>query len=244
MLLKLSLILATVLFIVILVVKRFVYFQPSYIFEQARDTYQDVYEGYLHAWYRKGKSGKVFLFCHGNAGNVSYRQQKLIALTNMGHSVLIFDYSGYGQSKGVPNEEMCYANADVYYSYLLRIGYKPANIIPYGESMGAAVATYIARKYSLPLLVIESGLTSMKDVISRHLPFFLRFLTTLFPEFDTVKYLTGYRGKVCVIHAQDDEIVPLSSAQKLLSLATLPIVMTGSHNTNEIPWQEIEKFVA
>ncbi len=80
----------------------------------------------------------------------------------MNHSVLIFDYSGFGQSRGVPNEQLCYANASLFVEYLVRRGYSLQNIIPYGESMGAAVAAYVTRKYNLPKIILESSLPGMK----------------------------------------------------------------------------------
>ncbi len=229
-----------------LVIKRFVYFNPSYEFMAPRDNYQDIYEGYLHAWYKEGPDGtrgKVILFCHGNAGNLSSRQDKLINLSKLGHSVLIFDYSGFGQSRGVPNEEMCYANADTFYGHLLRRGYSPQNIIPYGESLGAPVASFIARKYNLPMVIIESGLTNMKDMVKTHAPSLLKFLYVFFPEFNSIKFLTGYKGKSLVMHSQEDEIIPMNVAQHLMAIATVPIVIKGLHKSPEIPWEKIGEFI-
>jgi len=246
MLLKIILIVVAILFMITLVVKRFVYFQPTYEFLPPVIVFQDIYEGYLHAWYKegpKGPAGKVILFCHGNGGNLSTRQDKLVNLAKMGYSVLIFDYSGYGQSRGVPNEEMCYANAEMFYKYLLRHGYSSTNIIPYGESLGSAVASYVARKYNLPSVIIESGITCVKDIVKLRIPKLLGFIGVLFPEFNTLKYLTGYSGKSLVMHCQNDEIIPMEYAQQLLSIASVPVVMDGTHNMPEIPWERVAQFI-
>lgn len=237
--LKIVLISIVVVFTTMLVVKRFVYFRPSYIFRAPLETYVDVYEGNLHAWYKKGTSGKVILFCHGNAGNLSYRQEKLIEFLKMGHSILIFDYSGFGQSKGIPNEQLCYANADLFVNYLNRKGYKMSHIVPYGESLGAAVACYIARKYNLPMVVIESGLPGVKYIANS----LLFFLGIIFNEFDTVSYLDGYKGNSLVLHCLNDEIVPYKITERMRSLATRHIPMEGTHNNPIIPWKEIETFI-
>jgi len=67
----------------------------------------------IHAWWlaRSGSQG-VILFCHGNAGNLSYWRPAMASLVNkLGQSVLIFDYPGYGRSEGKPSESGCYAAA-------------------------------------------------------------------------------------------------------------------------------------
>lgn len=238
---KLLLILLVVIFIIILVIKRFAYFRPSYTFSTPKDTYQDIYEGNLHAWYKK-ISDKVILFCHGNGGNISHRQDKLIELCKLGFSVLIFDYSGYGQSRGVPNEQLCYANANMFVEYLLRKGYKLENIIPYGESLGASVASYIARKYNLPKVILESSLPGIKYLIKSWYPK-LSFLSLVFNEFDTVSFMKGYKGNSLVMHCINDEIIPYHTITDLKTIATNFVDMEGSHNNPNIPWEIVKKFL-
>jgi len=239
--LKLLLILIVLLFIIVLVIKRFVYFVPSYEFSAPKETYQDIYEGNLHAWYKEN-GDKVILFCHGNGGNLSHRQEKLSALIKMGLSVLIFDYSGYGQSRGVPNEQLCYSNASMFVEYLLRRGYKKENIIPYGESLGGAVASFVARKYNLSKVILESSIPGIKYLIRFWYPF-VSFLSLIFNEFDTISFMKGYKGQSMVLHCVNDEIIPYQTITPLKNNATVAIDMNGGHNSPEIPWPEVEKFV-
>lgn len=246
MFMKLFLVLITVLFIVTLIVKRFIYFHPSYEFLRPIDTYIDVYRGNLHAWYKKGHSGKVILFCHGNAGNISHRQHKLIEFIKMNHSVLIFDYSGFGQSRGVPNEELCYNNTSTFFEYLLSLGYTAQNIIPYGESLGAAMASYVARKYNTSLLIIESGLSSIKYKM-KDINKIVGLLGFLFPEFNTCKYLQGYNGKILFIHSEQDEIIPFNVAAKMwenLSSNYTLLQIHGTHNSPDIVWSDVNQFIS
>src|SRR5260370_18330720 len=68
----------------------------------------------IHAWWFpcRGSQGAI-LFCHGNAGNLSYWTPAIVALMNtLGQSVLIFDYPGYGQSEGKPTWTGCYPAPD------------------------------------------------------------------------------------------------------------------------------------
>ena len=239
--LKLLLILLVLIFVLILVIKRFAYFRPSYGFLPPKESYQDIHEGNLHAWFKQGND-QIILFCHGNAGNLSHRQDKITELAKMGFSILIFDYSGFGQSKGVPNEQLCYANANMFVNYIIRKGYKLENIIPYGESMGAAVAAYIARKYNLPKVILESSLPGVKYLVKAWYPLF-SFLSIIFNEFDTVSFIRGYKGKTLVLHCINDEIIPYKTISDLKSMATKMIDIEGSHNEPIIPWEEIQKFI-
>lgn len=228
-------------FILLLLIKRFVYFRPSYEFMQPKDTFLDVYEGNLHAWFRQGTvPNSAILFCHGNAGNLSYRQDKVIELCKTGYSVLIFDYSGFGRSRGVPNEQLCYSNASMFVEYLKRNGF--TTIIPYGESLGAPVAMYVARRYNLPKVILESGLPSVSTLIKHNYPK-LSFLRFLFPEFDMELYIKGYYGKSLLLHSIDDEIIPYSSIKTMINLVSKFIEMKGLHNSPQIPWEEVRNFI-
>ena len=230
-----------VLFIVVLIVKRFCYFKPSYEFVYPKAEFEDIMEGNVHAWYLKGKNNKIILFCHGNAGNISNRQEKLLELNKIGYSVLIFDYSGFGRSKGVPNEQMCYHNAAMYMDFLLT-KFPKENIILYGESLGAAVAMYTARRYNVKNVIIESGLPSIKHLIKSWYPY-LSFLGFIFSEFDTNNYIKGFKGRVLCLHCLNDEIIPFSTTQTLRDSSTKFIQMEGNHNSPKIPWGEVDAFI-
>lgn len=240
--LNILLVFVALCFIILCIIKRFVYFQPTFEYLQPRDSFQEIHEGNLHAWYKQGTTGKVILFCHGNGGNLTHRQDKLIALSKPGHAVLIFDYSGYGQSTGVPSELLCYANASMFVELLLSQGYKRENIVMYGESLGGAVAAHVARKYNLSYLILESSIPSVKELI-KHRYKFLSFLTPLFYEFDTSEYLVGYKGKTLVLHSKEDEIIPYSIMDKIINNCTLHIPITGTHNNLQIPWEKIHEFI-
>lgn len=238
---KIFLVIGLILVISVLIIKRFVYFHPSSIFLPYKEYYQDVSKGLLHGWFLKGSNEYAILYCHGNAGNISHRQYEIDALHNIGYSVLIFDYSGFGQSNGIPSEEQLYRDASIFMNILIE-KYDKNNIIIYGESMGAAVGAYIALKYQTPILIIDSGLPSIKKFIKSNYKI-LSFLSFLFKEFDTEKYLSNYNGSVLTMHSIDDDIIPYNSTSVLRSSAKHHINIKGTHNDREIPWDEVDKFI-
>ena len=118
---KICLITTVVIIITVLLIKRFIYFQPSNEFIPYKETYQDISEGNLHGWFIGEKGNKTVLICHGNGGNISHRQYLIEPLTKLGYSVLIFDYSGYGRSRGIPSETQFYHDASVFYRYIITV---------------------------------------------------------------------------------------------------------------------------
>ena len=80
----------------------------------------------IHGWllHRK-RSNKVILYSHGNAGNISDRLFLLNKLySNLQVSILIYDYRGYGKSKGEINEKNTYKDSELMWNYLIKMGYK------------------------------------------------------------------------------------------------------------------------
>ena len=76
----------------------------------------------LSAWYVPAKDERgVVLFCHGNAGNISHRLDSIRIFHDLGLSVLIFDYRGYGKSEGSPTEEGTYLDAESAWEYLVNV---------------------------------------------------------------------------------------------------------------------------
>ena len=75
----------------------------------------------IHGWFipKAGRPapGLTLLFCHGNAGNISHRLDKVLKFHQMGLNVLLFDYRGYGQSEGRPSEAGTYLDAGGHDTY-------------------------------------------------------------------------------------------------------------------------------
>ena len=238
---KIFFIIVSISIIAILLIKRFVYFRPNSIFIPYKEHYQDISEGNVHGWFVQGNNNKVVIICHGNAGNISHRQQLIDPLNQIGYSIIIFDYSGYGRSKGVPSEPQFYQDASVFAGIAMR-QFDRNNIIVYGESIGAPVAVQLARKYGFNTIIIDSGLPSIKKYIKGKIPF-LSFMSFLFSEFDTEKFLRGYGGNVLFMHSLTDEIIPYDITEIIRTLSTKIININGSHNNRIIPWDEVDKFI-
>lgn len=188
----------------------------------------------LVGWYiGNDKSDKVLLFCHGNAGNISHRLDSIRIFHDLGLSVFIFDYRGYGESSGKPSEEGTYLDAEAALGYLTKDrGIDPSRIIVFGRSLGASVAAYLAKGRPVKGLIVESAMTSLPDLGAKVYPFLPVRLMSRF-KYPTIEYVREADCPVLVIHSPDDELMPFEHGEKLFAAAREPkhfLRITGGHN--------------
>src|SRR5210317_800663 len=94
----------------------------------------------LAGWLIPGRDGApVVLFCMGNAGNISHRLETLQLLHQLGVTVFIFNYRGYGTSEGRASEAGTYSDITGAINFLNKRGWGTERIILFGRSLGAAV---------------------------------------------------------------------------------------------------------
>lgn len=202
-------------------------------------AYEDIYlvtedDVRLNAWLVLAKDSMyTLLFCHGNGGNISHRVEKIAILNKLGLDVFIFDYRGYGRSKGRPSEKGLYRDAEAAYDHLVsQKGVSPERIILYGESLGGAVALDLAGKRNARAVITESTLSSTMDTARTIYPFFPTFL--LSSKFDSSEKIKAIKIPKLIIHSKNDEIIPFSQSIKLIEASPEPkthLVLMGSHNT-------------
>ena len=128
----------------------------------------------LHGWYVPGDGPATLVWFHGNAGNISHRVENPLQLNrHLGVSVFIFDYRGYGRSDGKPSESGLYMDAEAAIEYLVNDrGLVPeTDLVMFGRSLGAAVAVEMAARHLTRSVVLESGFTSVRAMVSRAYPF-------------------------------------------------------------------------
>ncbi|MDC8445700.1 MAG: alpha/beta hydrolase [Nitrosomonas sp.] len=197
----------------------------------------------LHGWFVPAPDTAVgtALFFHGNAGNIAHRLGYLPMFRQLGLNVFVFDYRGYGQSSGSPTEAGTYADALAAWQYLTEVrGIPSSTIVLYGESLGGAIATWLAVQKHAALLVLSSTFTSVPDLAQVIYPFLparwiLRF------EYNTLKYLESVNCPVFVAHSPHDEIVPFSHGVKLFEATNMPkqfLSLAGGHNEGLIFMRE------
>ena len=177
----------------------------------------------LHGWFFPlKKEFPVILFCHGNAGNISHRLENIRLLLDQKLQVFIFDYRGYGRSSGRPSEKGVYCDGLAAYDYLTKTVHIPStNIIPFGRSLGAAVAIEISLKRRTRSVILESAFTSAKEM-ARTIALFYLFSFFVPTHYNNLKRIGHVTVPKLIIHGREDEIVPFSMGQKLFEAAKAP----------------------
>lgn len=196
----------------------------------------------ITGWFIPSKTAlATLIFCHGNAGNISHRMEKIKIFNELNLNVLIFDYRGYGMSKGSPSEKGLYLDAEAAYNYLVnKKMVPPIKIIAYGESLGGAVALDLAGKHEVGGIIIEGGFTSVKDMARRIFPFIPAFIYA--NKFDSLQKIKHIKYPKLIFHSIDDEIIPFKFGKTLFNAAAEPkgfVELHGGHNDAFLTSKEI-----
>jgi len=121
----------------------------------------------LHGWYiPAGEDARAtLLFFHWNAGNISHNLGSIEVFNNLGLSVFIIGYRGYGKSEGVPSIEGTKLDALAAWQWLSEYREIPADrIVVFGRSLGSAVAIELTRSVTPGGLILETTFSSLADM--------------------------------------------------------------------------------
>jgi len=187
----------------------------------------------INGWFIPAKDSRyTILFFHGNAGNISYRLDKIRILNSLGLNVFMIDYRGYGRSEGKPSEKGVYLDANAAYDYLVKIKkISPDSIIVYGESLGGAVAIELCSRINTKALITEETFTSIRDMSRLVYPYLPSFFVS--DSFNSLLRIDKIEMPKLFIHSRNDDIVPFELAEKLYKKAKEPkrlAIIYGDHN--------------
>lgn len=193
----------------------------------------------IHCWWIPGSTqAKAVIFFHSNRGNITYELKTVKFLHSLGGSVLLVDYPGYGKSDGRPGEKACYDTADASWDFVCHEkGFASENVILFGQSLGSAVAAYLAAKRQCGGLIFQGGSTSIPDMAA-HLYPILAIRLFCHIRLNSLKFIAKCQCPVLIIHSKFDEHVPIRHAQQIYSSAPSPkkfVQFNGSHFGSE--WQ-------
>ena len=186
----------------------------------------------LHGWFVPGKGDITLLWCHGNAGNISYRLDNLQLLhERLGVNIFLFDYRGYGLSQGKPTEEGTYLDAEAALEHLSSSSDIDKNsIVIFGRSLGGAVAVDLASRHPCLGLILESTFSSVGAL-------FPGLVAEVLPiQYNSIDKIGRIKAPLLMLHGDIDEVVPYASGQELFAAANEPkqfytIVGAGHNDT-------------
>ncbi len=194
----------------------------------------------LHGWWIPHPEARgTVLLCHGNAGNISHRLDLVLELWNdLQVNWFLFDYRGYGKSRGRPSEKGLYRDARAAYE-VVRAQYGDADeppVVVYGRSLGGAVALQLALDKPVRALVIESAFSSAVDVGESAFPI-LPVRVVMKYRFEADRRAPRVEAPKLFAHSKQDEIIPYRLGRALYEAAAEPrtfVELRGGHN--DWPW--------
>lgn len=181
------------------------------------------------------------LFFHGN-GEIAEDYDDIAPIYHQfGLAVTIADYRGYGRSQGKPSASKMLEDAHAIFHFLMNRLEQTQHKVPFwimGRSLGSASACELVSFYPDQIngLIIESGFAQTIPLLQR-----IGIDTAglglkekdLFSNNDKIKV---YQGPTLIIHAEFDQIIPMSHGKDLYQASPagkkqLQIIPGADHNT-------------
>lgn len=159
--------------------------------------------------------GAVIYF-HGNANNIESYVPAIDIFIEHGYEVWMPDYPGFGKSRGVLNENTLYEMA-FQIKRLCNQYINDSNVIIYGRSLGTGIAANLASSCQTKRLVLETPYYSIPDLYFSYVPIFPMTAMSKF-KFPTGEFLKDVMSPVMIFHGTNDDVIPLSCAEKLKPL--------------------------
>ena len=173
------------------------------------------------------------LHFYGNHENLRSSEYVIDRLRSQGFAVLMFDYRGYGASRGRPREAAFYADAELAYDWL-KERHPQMRVVSSGWSVGSAVATYLAQAREIDGLMLFSPPTNMMDVVSHVFPKDQIIIEEGMPfRFDTLERVRKIKVPVLLVHGRKDTVVPYHMSKQLEAAIHSPLtrldIATAGH---------------
>lgn len=180
----------------------------------------------------------AIIFTHGNAELIDVWVRPLSWFRQLGLSVLILEYPGYGHSPGTPSQRTIMETMIAAHDWLIaRADVDEKRIVAMGRSLGSGPAVGLAGARPVAAVILQSPFKSVAAMATER--FFLPgFLVR--DRFDNRATLQSYDGPVLVLHGAHDRVVPYSHGADLASLVVRGQLISQDCAHNDCPpsWPE------
>jgi fermentation-respiration switch protein FrsA (DUF1100 family) len=154
--------------------------------------------------FRRADSTRTLLFSHGNSTDIGIMFHHLRDLcSKLRIDVFAYEYSGYGESSGVPSEADLYSDVEAAYHYLTHdCSILDEQIVCYGQSIGSVPSIDLASRADIGGVILHSAMKSGLGVIHD-------VKTTFwFDVFQNAARIKRVTSPVFVIHGTSDTEIP------------------------------------
>ncbi|WP_372013446.1 alpha/beta hydrolase [Pseudoxanthomonas sp. 10H] len=186
----------------------------------------------LRGWQLNPGRTDALLYFGGNAERIEASREDFAAWFGT-RTVYLVAYRGYGASDGEPEQDALLADALALYDDVRR-RHPGGDIGVVGRSLGSGVAAWVASQRPVSRLTLVTPFDGLAQVARAHYPW-LPVDLLLQERYPSAGFLHGYRGRVLVLRAGHDTVVPPASTDRLVAALPVPpqVVMfpDDGHNT-------------
>ena len=167
--------------------------------------------------YTGSDSQKMVIFFGGRGSNRAKNGMRARALLQTGVSVFVFEYSGFGETPGRASINSLLKNGVSAYDAVTALGFAPHQIVLYGESLGAAVATHVSSQRKAAGLILQSGFSTLVTQLKDMVPFLRLYPKLMFPTvfLSNEDVLKNGHPPLLVMHGDKDRVIHRKHAKQL-----------------------------
>lgn len=206
------------------------------------------------AWgrWQADASRPAVVFFHGNGENLETMRMSglLEEMAGLGAHLLAVEYPGYGVNDLTPSEQSLTAAGEAGLAWLgERFPASPKIVL--GWSLGAAVATQVARRHddAITGVVLLSPWADLPSLAAMHYPSWM-VNAGLSDTYDSGAAASEIRSPVLMVHGTLDQLIPIEQGRRLYEAfgtrARFVEVPGAGHNdllSQRAVWQELGRFL-
>lgn len=209
-----------------------IYFpQPRAVTAPQSTLFLPVGDAELVVTVRQRPGLKAIIYFGGNAEDVS-RSLASFDIAFPEHALFLLHYRGYGGSTGTPTEQANHRDAAALFE---KVRAQHPDVAIVGRSLGSGVAVRLASRQPASRLILITPYDSVEDIASAEFPYVpVKWL--LREKYESGKYAPDVKAPTTIIVAENDEVIPRASTDKLLArfkmgVASLKVIPETGHNT-------------
>lgn len=188
------------------------------------------------------------VFFHGNAEIIDFEDEIVGPYHDLGVSVLLPEYRGYGRCAGKPSQSAIVDDClKLYEEALKRPDVDKHRVVFHGRSLGGGIAVQVAARNKPSALVLQSTFISMAAMANKYAaPGFL-----VRDGYRTDLILPNLNLPLLVAHGTRDQLVPMEQARTLQQMSPGAVLVTYDCDHNGFPgdenmtayWNQIAEFL-
>jgi len=200
---------------------------PGYFFtlntpNECTFSYEDIFLTVngkkLHGIFAPAKSEKYVYYFHGNGGPLPTFYQDIAYIHSLWFNVFSYDYPGYGNSSGIPNDTNLPAFSDAFYQKIVSDkNIDPKNIILWGYSIGTMIGIDFAHrnKNAYSKIVLRAPMSSRYDILREKIGVALQPYVLRKHIFHTTQTVSEISAPLLIMHGDQDTLLPIHHGEKI-----------------------------